>query len=72
VTARTTVGSPLTARQREVVTLVADGRTNPQIAATLGISVSTVKTTLEAAMFKLGAYSRWHAIVRAAEAGELR
>lgn len=38
---------PLARRQREIVELVAEGLTNPQIADRLGVKTSTVKMTLE-------------------------
>lgn len=43
----------LTAREREVLALVADGRTNKQVAASLGISPRTVEAHREALMRKL-------------------
>lgn len=45
--------SSLTAREREVLTLVADGRTNKEVAASLGISPRTVEAHREALMRKL-------------------
>jgi DNA-binding NarL/FixJ family response regulator len=45
--------SSLTAREREVLALVADGRTNKQVAASLGISPRTVEAHREALMRKL-------------------
>lgn len=43
----------LTPRERDVVKLVAEGRTNKQIVSELGISVKTVETHRAAAMHKL-------------------
>lgn len=45
--------SSLTAREREVLVLIADGRTNKQVAASLGISPRTVEAHREALMRKL-------------------
>lgn len=44
---------PLAPRQHEVATLAANGRTNPEIADTLGISVNTVKLRLKQAYERL-------------------
>jgi PAS domain S-box-containing protein len=51
-------GAPLTDRQRDVVQLVALGRTGPEIAAELQISHNTVRTHLRNSMRKVGARSR--------------
>lgn len=60
------VASDLTGREREVLELVAHGRTNSQIAEALGLSSNTVKYHLAGLFAKLGAQSRseatWHAI----------
>lgn len=55
---RPTMPDPLTDREREVVALVARGRTNHEIAAELHVSLSTVKTHLGNAMVRLGARNR--------------
>jgi len=47
----------LTAREREVVALVATGRLNKQTAAAIGVSEVTVKLHRQSAMKKLGATS---------------
>lgn len=49
---------PLTAREEEVLALVARGRTNAEIGAELFIGLSTVKTHIAALMAKLGARNR--------------
>jgi DNA-binding NarL/FixJ family response regulator len=46
-------GSELTSREREIVQLLAEGKSNKQVAATLGISVKTVETHRAAIMRKL-------------------
>jgi DNA-binding CsgD family transcriptional regulator len=51
-------GIELTAREREVVGLVARGLTNPDIAAQLHLSVRTVGNHLHAAFGKLGVHRR--------------
>ena len=47
----------LTTREREIVRLLAEGRSNKSIAALLGISAKTVETHRAAVMKKLGAKS---------------
>ncbi|MBN8882901.1 MAG: helix-turn-helix transcriptional regulator [Salana multivorans] len=58
----------LTPRQREVVDLVARGRTNVEIGAALGISPRTVERHVSAAMAASGARSRT-ALARLAASG---
>lgn len=48
----------LTPREQQVMRLLIGGLSNPEIATKLGISVSTVKTHLENAYFKLGVHNR--------------
>jgi DNA-binding NarL/FixJ family response regulator len=48
----------LSAREREVARLVADGLSNPAIASALFISVATVKTHVSHILVKLGLDSR--------------
>ena len=55
----------LTPRQRELLALVAGGRTNGQIARHLGISEGTVRTHLENIFERLQVTSRAAAVVRA-------
>jgi DNA-binding NarL/FixJ family response regulator len=59
----------LTAREREVLTLMAEGLANKQIAARLGISEHTVKFHVAAILAKLGAASRTEAGYVAARRG---
>jgi len=59
----------LTAREYEVLRLLAQGQTNPQIAGSLSISVSTVKIHVEHILTKLGVSDRTQAAVRAIELG---
>ena len=53
--------------EREVLRLVAAGLSNQEIAATLVVEVSTVKTHLLRLYGKLGVHSRTQAISRAQE-----
>ncbi|MFZ2243103.1 MAG: helix-turn-helix transcriptional regulator, partial [Gordonia amarae] len=62
----------LSARELEVLQLVADGATNNAIAARLHISDATVKSHLVHIYTKLGASSRTAAVAAARDAGVLR
>ncbi len=62
----------LTPREREVVTLVAQGLSNEEIAGRLYLSVSTAKTHTARSMTKLGARDRAQLVVLAYEAGLVR
>jgi DNA-binding NarL/FixJ family response regulator len=59
----------LTAREREVLELVAAGRSNAQIASTLFLSPKTVRNNVSNIFAKLHVADRAEAIVRAREAG---
>jgi DNA-binding NarL/FixJ family response regulator len=59
----------LNAREREVLDLVAAGRSNAQIAATLYLSPKTARNNLSNVLTKLQVADRAEAIVRAREAG---
>ena len=59
----------LTPREREVLGLLAEGRSNRGIAEGLGISEGTVKAHVKAILRKLGAESRVAAAVLAVERG---
>jgi len=62
----------LTDREREVVTLVAQGLSNEEIAATLVVSPATAKTHVSRAMIKLAARDRAQLVVIAYESGLVR
>lgn len=59
----------LTAREAEILALVAEGLSNPGIAARLFIGESTVKTHLLHVFEKLGVSDRTRAVIRAMELG---
>jgi DNA-binding NarL/FixJ family response regulator len=61
----------LSARETEVLRLVAQGDSNPTIAATLFVSEATVKTHLLHAFEKLGVNDRTRAVTKAMELGLL-
>jgi DNA-binding CsgD family transcriptional regulator len=59
----------MTARERDVLALVADGRPNREIAMRLGISEHTVKFHLASIFGKLGVSTRTQAVRRALQWG---
>ena len=58
---------PLTQREREVLRLIAVGRSNPEIAAELVIAMTTVKTHVKNIYGKLNVGNRFQAVARAKE-----
>jgi DNA-binding NarL/FixJ family response regulator len=73
---RRTVPTPawehrLTPRERDVLTHVARGRTNAEIAELLVVSVETVKSHLRSLLAKSGSRHRTELVVRCYEAGVL-
>ncbi|MFF3069289.1 LuxR C-terminal-related transcriptional regulator [Kitasatospora sp. NPDC057904] len=62
---------PLTPREHEVLRWAATGRTNPEIAARLGLTCNTVTGYLKSAMHKLGVRNRTELAVAARESGLL-
>jgi DNA-binding NarL/FixJ family response regulator len=59
----------LTEREREVLTLLAQGRTNKEIAASLVITERTVKFHVSSILAKLGVGNRTEAVTLAAQQG---
>jgi DNA-binding CsgD family transcriptional regulator len=62
----------LTPRQREILTLAADGLTNAKIGARLHLTPSTVKGHISSATTALGATNRTHAVATALRTGIIR
>lgn len=60
---------PLSAREAQILALLAEGLVNKQIAVRLGISRHTVKTHLAALFHKLGVSTRAEAVATGARAG---
>ena len=58
---------PLTDREHEVLVLLADGLSGPEIADELTVSLNTAKTHIKRIYGKLNAHSRYEAVVRAEE-----
>jgi two-component system nitrate/nitrite response regulator NarL len=63
--------APVTAREYDVLRLVAAGYTNPEIGDELNLSVNTVKSYLREVMHKLAARNRAQLIVNARTHGLL-
>jgi DNA-binding NarL/FixJ family response regulator len=59
----------LTERERDVLDLIAEGRSNRAIAGRLHMAEATVKGHVSSLLDKLGASSRLEAVIRASEAG---
>ncbi|MER6146140.1 response regulator transcription factor [Streptomyces sparsogenes] len=60
---------PLTARETEILRLIATGLSNPDIADRLTVSLETVKTHVSNLLTKLGAQNRTQAVILAYESG---
>jgi len=65
------LSEPLTVRETEILRLLAQGQTNPQIARELVVSPGTVKNHVRHIIAKLGVSDRTQAAVRAMELGLL-
>ena len=62
----------LTAREREVLVLLASGSPNPRIAEELVVTLDTVKKHVSHLLDKLGAANRTEAVTRARQLGLIR
>ena len=62
---------PLTARELEVLRLMAGGYSNREISGTLGIAEGTVKNHASSVLSKLGVRDRTRAVLKALELGYL-
>jgi two-component system, NarL family, nitrate/nitrite response regulator NarL len=62
----------LTARELEILRLIADGLKNQEIAKRLYLSVHTVKNHVHNILERLGVTSRWSAVTHACEKGWLQ
>ena len=62
-------GSLLSAREREVLTMISEGLSNKHIARTLAISPETVKTHVKRIFLKLAVSTRAEAVCRAGSLG---
>jgi DNA-binding NarL/FixJ family response regulator len=60
---------PLTTRERQVLTLLAEARSNKEIGQRLGISEHTAKFHVNAVLAKLGVQRRTEAVIEAAKLG---
>jgi len=63
------LSEPLSQREIEVLRLMAEGRSNHEIAAKLIIAVSTVKSHINNIFSKLGVASRTQAVARGRRLG---
>jgi DNA-binding CsgD family transcriptional regulator len=63
------LASALSAREREVLALLAEGASNKEIGRALGLTIHTVKFHVASLTEKLGARSRVEAVAIAIRAG---
>ena len=66
------MGPPLTPRDAEVLSKIAEGHTNRRIAHTQGVSLETIKKDLDSILRKLSASDRTHVVVLAIKQGHIR
>jgi DNA-binding NarL/FixJ family response regulator len=59
----------LTSREAEILALIGNGESNKTIAETLGLQIDTTKKYISSIVSKIGARSRTHAAIMAAQAG---
>jgi DNA-binding NarL/FixJ family response regulator len=65
------VESPLTPREAEILSKIAEGQTNQRIGHTLGVSRETIKKDLASIIRKLSASDRTQAVVLAIRQGHI-
>jgi DNA-binding NarL/FixJ family response regulator len=63
------IAAPLTKRETQILTYVAEGNTNKEIASILSISEQTIKNHVSAILRKLNANDRAHAVTLALQSG---
>ena len=61
----------LTPQQQKILQMIAEGRSNLEVAHELDLTAQTVKNHVSAAMRSLNAYNRTHAVVLAIRQGFL-
>lgn len=66
------LGSDLTARELEILTMLAGGAANALIATSLHLSVNTVRNYVQSILTKLGAHSKLEAVAIGVRAGVVR
>lgn len=59
-------------REKQILELIADGKTNREIGVALNISTHTIKNYLSRAFIRLGVKSRAHAVYIAIERGLIK
>lgn len=69
---RQAIGRDLTGREREVLGLLAEGRSTDEIVERLVLSPHTVRNHIRSVLAKLGAHSRLEAVSIAVRAGVVR
>src|SRR4051812_47410548 len=65
------IGSDLSTREREILAMVADGRSNKMIAADLVLSIHTIRNHVQNILVKLQAHSKLEAVAIATREGLL-
>ena len=66
-----TTGGELTSREREVLAMLAEGQRANEIAASLGLSVATVRNHIRGVLRKLGCHSQLGAVAEGRRRGLL-
>lgn len=69
---RSRPGADLTAREAEVLRLLAQGLSNPAIATTLGIRIATARNHVQSVIEKLHAHSKLEAVAAGIRAGVIQ